>query len=487
MSVKLADTLAPMAEFPVAMAQDVNIKKSDTEEKSLQSMYDNGELGGSGDNIPVYTTEEYEQIKDTIPEGTKYIISDDYQEEELKRKLINGEIKAIHHRGWSAQAPENTLPAFELSAKIGFKYVETDVTFTEDGVPILLHDQDVDRVTGTTLGDIHNLTYDEIKDLDFSKGEWGSSKVNRWNIKFSNVKVPTFEEFIKFCHVAGLHPYIELNHWHEDRGWRMTKEQAKMLVDIVKKYHMENNVTWISFSYDYLLYVREYDRYARLGYLPDVVDSDVLNSVNALKNGVNDVFLDLNYPLATSEVCDTCNALSIPLEVYTLTAISQAEALHPYISGVTSDKDVKFDEVLKDKYFNYGDDMTGWTIPQSIVNSEYVETSTWYATLFKKGDMVTATISFTIKKPNGNITTPITDTNRIKEKYVPYKYPSFSVPCYYTDDNGTPKTSVLRMGIGIKGDTMPDNAGTVVISEWGDVPVGAKCRAFFSYSVAPLS
>lgn len=51
--------------------------------------------GGSGDNIPVYTTEEYEQIKDTIPEGTKFIISDDYQEDTgikynwLKGKIIN--------------------------------------------------------------------------------------------------------------------------------------------------------------------------------------------------------------------------------------------------------------------------------------------------------------------------------------------------------------------------------------------------------------
>lgn len=42
--------------------------------------------GSGGDNIPVYTTEEYEQIKDTIPEGTKFIISDDYQEEEKKDK-----------------------------------------------------------------------------------------------------------------------------------------------------------------------------------------------------------------------------------------------------------------------------------------------------------------------------------------------------------------------------------------------------------------
>lgn len=57
----------------------------------MGTIYKNGIKygGGSGDNIPVYTTEEYEQIKDTIPEGTKFIISDDYQEE----NLIDNKIK----------------------------------------------------------------------------------------------------------------------------------------------------------------------------------------------------------------------------------------------------------------------------------------------------------------------------------------------------------------------------------------------------------
>ena len=80
--IKLADTLAPMADLPAVEAKDVALKKADGTEKSIQNMYDDNEFGaGSGDNIPVYTTEEYEQIKDTITEGTKFIISDDYQEE----------------------------------------------------------------------------------------------------------------------------------------------------------------------------------------------------------------------------------------------------------------------------------------------------------------------------------------------------------------------------------------------------------------------
>ena len=52
MAVKLADTLAPMGDFPVAMADDINIIKKSGVEKSLQKMYESGELGGGGAGLP---------------------------------------------------------------------------------------------------------------------------------------------------------------------------------------------------------------------------------------------------------------------------------------------------------------------------------------------------------------------------------------------------------------------------------------------------
>ena len=54
--IKLADTLAPMANFPAVEAKDVALKKADGTEKSIQNMYDDNEFGGdSGDNIQVGT------------------------------------------------------------------------------------------------------------------------------------------------------------------------------------------------------------------------------------------------------------------------------------------------------------------------------------------------------------------------------------------------------------------------------------------------
>ncbi|NNG17763.1 MAG: glycerophosphodiester phosphodiesterase [Gemmatimonadales bacterium] len=57
----------------------------------------------------------------------------------------------IAHRGASAYAPENTIPAFELAVEQGADALEFDVRVTGDGVPVVLHDATTDRTTGVRL------------------------------------------------------------------------------------------------------------------------------------------------------------------------------------------------------------------------------------------------------------------------------------------------------------------------------------------------
>jgi glycerophosphoryl diester phosphodiesterase len=70
----------------------------------------------------------------------------------------------IGHRGASADVPENTLPAFEAAWTAGAPWVEADTQPTADGVPVILHDDDLDRTTSGT-GPVRHHTYADVSGL----------------------------------------------------------------------------------------------------------------------------------------------------------------------------------------------------------------------------------------------------------------------------------------------------------------------------------
>ena len=75
--------------------------------------------------------------------------------------LEHGGVLAFAHRGDSEAAPENTAAAFESAVTQGYRYLETDVHCTRDGVLIAFHDDRLDRVTGER-GIIRELNYPDV-------------------------------------------------------------------------------------------------------------------------------------------------------------------------------------------------------------------------------------------------------------------------------------------------------------------------------------
>lgn len=71
----------------------------------------------------------------------------------------------IAHRGASLLAPENTMAAFRLAAELGADAIEFDVKLSRDGIPVIHHDNTLDRTTNGT-GKIKDKMFDELKKLD---------------------------------------------------------------------------------------------------------------------------------------------------------------------------------------------------------------------------------------------------------------------------------------------------------------------------------
>jgi glycerophosphoryl diester phosphodiesterase len=90
----------------------------------------------------------------------------------------------VAHRGYSAVAPENTLPALAAAVLAGATFVEFDVRTTADGVPVVIHDRTVDRTTHGA-GYVWDLALDEIRALD--AGSWFSPA-------YAGLRVPLLAE-----------------------------------------------------------------------------------------------------------------------------------------------------------------------------------------------------------------------------------------------------------------------------------------------------
>ncbi len=71
----------------------------------------------------------------------------------------------IAHRGSSAEAPENTLPAFEAAMQRGADALELDVRLTADGAPVVIHDETLNRTTDRT-GPVRSQTLADLRAVD---------------------------------------------------------------------------------------------------------------------------------------------------------------------------------------------------------------------------------------------------------------------------------------------------------------------------------
>ncbi len=109
----------------------------------------------------------------------------------------------VAHRGGSALAPENTLPAFAGAAALGADAIETDVRLTKDGVVVVFHDEETSRITGEP-GTIEERTLAEVSRLDAAHG-FSQDGGATFPLRGTGVGIPPFAEALR------RHPGLRFN------------------------------------------------------------------------------------------------------------------------------------------------------------------------------------------------------------------------------------------------------------------------------------
>ena len=108
--------------------------------------------------------------------------------------------RLLAHRGGGVLAPENTLAGLRLAARLGYAGTEFDVKLTAEGMPVLMHDEHLER---TTSGDgaVANTGFAALRQLD--AGAW-------FGEAFAGERVPTYEEAAALCRALGLWANVEI-------------------------------------------------------------------------------------------------------------------------------------------------------------------------------------------------------------------------------------------------------------------------------------
>jgi glycerophosphoryl diester phosphodiesterase len=144
----------------------------------------------------------------------------------------------IAHRGYSSVAPENTSPAFKLAIAAGADLVELDTHHSKDGVPMVLHDNTLDRTTdatnrwsGVKVG-IAAKSVAELKTLD--AGKW-------FDAQFTGTAVPSLAEALETIQGGGGMTLIERK-----------EGDAATLAGLLTEKKLINHVVVQSFDWQFL-------------------------------------------------------------------------------------------------------------------------------------------------------------------------------------------------------------------------------------------
>jgi glycerophosphoryl diester phosphodiesterase len=239
----------------------------------------------------------------------------------------------IGHRGACAYAPENTLESIRTAADMGVKWVELDVMLTRDSVPIIFHDDTLDRTTNGS-GNVADRDWADIRELE--AGSWFADS-------FAGAKIPTLDEALEALIDLDLGLNLEIK---PTPGREI--ETAEVALDVLSRvWDDHDNLLLSSFQHTSLETAKDMAPEWRRGLL--LWHDEMPADWKALAEYLDVASVNISDQLASREFVAEITALKKATAVYTINDAQRARQLQSW--GVraffTDAPDVLEDALLK--------------------------------------------------------------------------------------------------------------------------------------------
>jgi glycerophosphoryl diester phosphodiesterase len=238
---------------------------------------------------------------------------------------LRDNVQVTAHRGYSHKAPENTLSAIREAIEAKADWVEIDVQETRDGEVILLHDNDLKRMTGDPRRP-GQVTLKELKTLE-ARGKFGK--------EFADERIPTLREVIALAR-GKIKINVELKFPKKDH------RLARKVADLLREEQFEDECFVASLDYPGVVLAKKHNPRLRTA----AIISAALGDVSKLDVDI----LSVNAKLVDEKLLRTARRLGKEVHVWT---VNDRRAMRKWIEhgvdNIITDDPERFQEVLRER------------------------------------------------------------------------------------------------------------------------------------------
>ena len=211
------------------------------------------------------------------------------------------------HRGVTAVAPENTIPAYEKAVEEGYYTAECDILLTKDNIWVLNHNDTTNKMF-FEMGNVADYTLEELKGFTYRQG------VNFWQ---EGLEIATLDEYLDVFVGTETRPQIEIK--------ADSYDMLYTVVESVEAKGLTEQAIVISFDFGQLEVIHELNPDIELWYLIDEITEEEIAKAQAL---ADNVWLSPNFEANDKDSIQLALDAGIGVSFWTVNTVEDAKMLY---------------------------------------------------------------------------------------------------------------------------------------------------------------